>query len=194
MKFYDLNHAYERLTGSIIRLGKLPILISSVAYGARKNTLQLKYSIVGGNNDHYTYFPNNDINLKPVPLGLLINNGEVLSTSRMPARMWKIGLTPRNLYLEPMPYRPLTFMPVHVFNTQAMADTIMGVYPTYTRARKTSDNGDWSAFGRDFATGPGGLLCHRFCGIVGSATEKPTLHNNYQYLRELLSLQYGGEI
>ena len=194
MNFFDLDHANSRLSGSIIRLGNVPILVTTVERGSKPGTYRLYYSLVGSKEQHYTYFPNRDINLKPVPLGLLIQRGEVISVSRIPARMWKIGLTSRNMELRPMPGLMLTTTVNHIMVSQELANTIMGIYPTYEEAKKVNERGSWSAFGRDFAIGPEGQLVHRFAGQVGTVDKYPILDKGHQYLSELLAHQYGGKL
>ena len=171
--FFDAHQAQRYLNDSIIRLANDPIYIAGIEPTRSRTDYKLFYYPIpfptdaGSNRLAHKIIPLKDknINLNPVPLGFI--NAPYLYTAdayvtlyayRMPIRTWSIGLTRQNLMIVPTPDTTIReddrMVDNALMQSQALKDTIQGVYPSAQQAIRTmrdNKNIRGIAFSRNFA-------------------------------------------
>lgn len=131
----------------------------------------------------------------PPSLGLLSIDESVMEmgtvyVSRVPSRMWKIGLTPANMtYETPDVLRKMKWTKGSIISSAALANTIKNIFPTIDKAVWLADKGkSIAAFSRNFAVSEGKLFFNSMGVPVGSVNkDKPELFDNFFFLREQLA-------
>ena len=197
-EFYDEHHARSYLIGSIIRLGKQPIFIRELQ-AAEEQRINKKfrviYSRVGEHNNSILFLPNSNINMIPVPLGMMSTEEGTWYVQRQPTRGWKIGLNPENISYQIISGRPVKNIglrreqPDVSFNSQELNNCILGNHPSYNDALQLVMKGNKhsQAFSRQFAINRGGLVFKSIDDTVGVCERnKPILFDHFQYLQEVL--------
>lgn len=183
--FYDVNHANLRLSGTIVRLGDLPIYISEVN---EDWSVRAKYLISYKDLRIPDLLNSEALDISPVPLGFC-QMGETCSyLMRMPRRRTKQGLSedsinahdgPRNFIMESKAY------------SQSLGNTIINNYPPLAAAIKMLGKGFYSVgIARNWALyrhGTRTLLLYKYYGQVGElANGVFSLTEEYRYLQESL--------
>ncbi len=192
--FFDEQHARTYLVGSIIRLGSEPIIINDVQYTEIKDErLRLVYYHLGDNQSAITFLPNKQIDMEPVPLGMMNGEENTWYIQRHPARGWKIGLCRDNISYHNINQNYQSTrrsIPTNsAFNSNYLRECILGVYPSYIRALKIITEGDRPsvAFSRKFAINGGGLMFKAIPETVGVCERKgPVLFKHFEFLKEVL--------
>lgn len=193
-EFYDENHARTYLIGGIIRFKNKPIYIRDLQEADRQGKkYKIIYSHVGDTNNLILFFPHDELNMKPVPLGMMDTQNTTWYVQRHPSRGWKIGLNSDNISYQRISGqkrdRPRNEHPNLQFNCTPLANCISGTYLTYKQALKTIIEGDRAsaAFSRKFAINRGGLIFKSIDDTVGICERKgPILFDHFQYLQEVL--------
>jgi len=202
--FYNLEQMRSYLKRSIIRLEKTPIIVNEVYEDrnrAGKLVKKLQYQEIGGYRDKHINVKNRRVNLSPVPLGFVtFNSGrdcmECAVVSRIPVRMWKIGLSINNLHITKIAgVRTQRADVVELFTSTALKDTIMGKFLSYQevlRLIKFAPIYSTVSFHRHFAIqkrkDKNVLLYYKFPVVVGDANQYlPRLHNQFTFLQEHLN-------
>ena len=138
--FYDLHHMEQYLSRSLIRLGDEPIYVLSVYEGddrAGNIVPKIKFKWLRSGKVGIVNLRSKRINLDPVPLGFIniLRDARVIRAVRMPARMWKIGLSPNNILLSHVPYTVNNLFPLpgreNLVFSKPIRETILGHYPSY---------------------------------------------------------------
>ena len=201
--FYDLEHARMYLKGSIIRLGTEPIYVLDVIEVKNhigKKIQRIKYLLLSSQGKQQNInIKSKKLNLAPVPLGFMnyCHNGtyKCVYLSRIPARMWKIGLHPQNLSILPCAGNRNTDMNTsNVILSSGFRDTVMGKFPTYKQAIKTVDKGNiysTVAFNRNFAIqkrmSTVSLIYYKYEAAIGECSlSGPKLRKSFSFLQEHL--------
>lgn len=201
-EFYDGNQASSYLTHSVIRLGRSPIYIQKVLREGSKYLLYYYHLGVVGNRSNLlvTYANNPDIDMNPVPLGMLAPGKESAATiycTRVPRRAWKIGLTQQALALSNIDKsveKRIRFRSGDVLISNSLQNTILNDYPSPKKATDLSkDRGLPIAFSRAFAIWDKDLY-YKDIGIpVGTISAgKPTLSDDFFWLSEKLNEDLNG--
>lgn len=189
-KFYDSRQAAMYLSACVVRRNGVGIYIEDVEDRGREDSFKIMYKTLGEQELRMTSWPDERINLNPVPLGML-NYKEELKCSmfyRIPNRGWKIGLSSSN------------FAKIELSGEQRRADssllrseelsaTIRGIYPSLEEIIKltTKKRTGYLAFSRRFAVHRGDKLYYKQLGIVGELQGNiPHLEDKYMFLREVL--------
>jgi len=196
MDFGSLEYARTRLTNSLVRLGDRPVWIRNViATTAKGKVAKLLYcdSHEGRNGKcRQTYLPSRNLNLTPVPLGML-NDEDIVGVTcyvqRTPARAWKTGLSDSNSRLYAIDKE--VEVPGYVLTSKALPNTIAGIYPSLTKCKELlKEDGvreSW-AWSREFALHRDGNLLYKTRGKVGALGKDDTLvlDDKWRWLQELL--------
>lgn len=158
-KFFDAGHAMQQLTNSIIRVGDAPVMVMGFS-NDRAQTLV--YLPLAGKDQQTVSMDSRMIDLNPVPLGFSnYFEGTIHYATyvmRTPQRNWNIGLTYNNVntldVIEPHVIRGCNHDINNFFRSQALTDTILGVYPNIQdifKAMNKSQRVRSQAFSRRFA-------------------------------------------
>ena len=120
------------------------------------------------------------VDLTPIPLGYLNTRGRAFYVSRKPKRSWRQGLSSSNLR-----------NPRHweLVLSKRLANLINGDYPPFLEVLvKFKDGGEVEemAFSRRFAISREGSLYYKGEEVGHLKDNNLTLHNDYQYLTEVL--------
>ena len=192
--FYDEHTARSYLINSIIRYKNTPIMITEVQETLDNNKqFRVTFNRLGDHNNRLLFLPDRQIDMNPVPLGMLNGNKTSCFVSRIPVRNWKIGLSAQNCHFKPILRQRLdeggeeedTFFLASV----AMKNTIEGKYPSYATCYRSiiAGNRQTYAFSRRFAIDRQGLSYKSIDEPIGICEKtKPQLFDQYQYLEQVL--------
>ena len=149
--FYDISHMNNYLSKSLIRIQEEPIWVNGVVEGddrTGKVVPKIKYKLIATGRPGTINLYSKRVNLDPVRLGFVnvLDNdqpsGVVARACRMPARMWKIGLSPNNLVLDHVPYEAGMFrMRIgrdNILASKSLRNTVLGIFPSFTEALATT--------------------------------------------------------
>ena len=206
MKFYDSNQAKTYLARSIVRKDEKPVYVTNV--GMKLNRLTMWYTDIGGmDREKSIGLYSNNVNLKPIPTGMVNNyhtmygkNGDhavnVLKSAvfmcRMPVRAWKVGLTVNNIRM--YCYGRAATANNVLFNS-GMNEMVANKYPSYedtlrhVRARRDYElENSFIGISRRFAIVTDSFDLH-YKDIrepVGKIGREVTLFKKYEYLNEVM--------
>jgi len=175
--------AMNQLEGTIVRKGRNPVRVIDVEGRGKDLVITFTYLRSG----RIGRCPITEINVKPVQLGYINTDGSSYYLARQPNRRWKQGLDGGNL-LSIVDMRSTVFRLDNSRRITALADTIMGKYPTLEAARSAVGSGLASrvAFSRSFAISKNALFYKgRQVGIVNNKFGI-RLNDADFYLKELL--------
>jgi len=203
--FFDINHMRSYLRRSIIRVDGLPAFICEVeeSYNrAGKRVYKLEYMRADNLRKlRKVNIRSRKVNLLPVPLGYCnyTDNRPILQcivAARIPARMWKIGLSQNNIQLKAVAGKKDVVIDKLAFiMSKDLVRTIMGDFPSYHRCiQEVRAWGPYHtiAFHRHFAIQFRekrlALLYYKFKVPVGYAEDGGTkLKPQYSFLQEHLN-------
>lgn len=202
-EFFDHNHIANYMGGSVVMYGKRPIFISEIERAREDKRYRVIYrSLANPNRNAATWYPDKYFDLNPVPLGYVnipINRTDtVVYAYRIPLRMWKVGLTRRNLRTRSPAKLPRMddYLPPDVLiPSKELGRTIVGDYPDFDEAlaRTKKEKALACAFSRRFACTSSDLLYKWYEEPVGTiARDGPQLKDEYFYLREALQEDLHG--
>lgn len=134
--FYDLHQMRMYLTDSVIRRKNEPFYIDKVERVWKNDTLspviKLRGTLLRDNKKISVNLKSNSINLDPVPLGFFQSDYKLYIATRVPYRMWKIGLHSRNLRIEYLKdIIPPEYAPHHQANNSNLIQCICNEYSSY---------------------------------------------------------------
>ena len=182
--FYDEHHAKMYLVDSIIRYKNKPIFIQDIQ--KTEQGYKLTYNYLGNLDFQMAFIPNKDINFNPVPLGFLNKDKKAYYISRIPCRIWKIGLCFKNMSVFNILDHNIKIK-INV-DSKEINNTIIGKYPSYDKSyefiRKEKVN--CIAFSRRFVICKNGLFYKTNIETIGFLNNPPELHNKFKYLTEVL--------
>lgn len=195
--FYDIQHAHRYLRNCIIRYKDRPIYVADVQPYKGKIYRIIYYS-VGDKLKELDVINTNDEHLcfDPVPLGLCNTyynkKYTCYFTSRIPARMWKIGLNKQNLSsstIHPQFSRNPVFIS-KILNSRELKNTIQNKYPSLNKIMQRlsdSDPDNHIAFSRNFAMSHNKLFFQNYgeVGKINNNTEIK-LFEECSFLKEML--------
>lgn len=195
-EFFDTNQANSYLSNSVIRLGESPIFVHAVNRERSGDILWYwDLGAVGGSERLKKVLLNNkDLDMTPVPLGMLATGKESKATtycSRISRRAWKVGLSSGSLDLNNISIdrsKTIRFSKSAVLYSNSLANTIKGEYLDYKSAKILSkDEGVPVAFSRNFAIW-GDDLYYRYVGQPVGTNKKtlPVLGEGFEWLAEVL--------
>lgn len=182
MKGYDTaSYAGTRLNETIIRKGKMPIMVSSCEdHSAGKIVVYWNGVVSKDSGADFLH----DLDLNPVPLGYVNYDGQVIYMTRMPMRSdWKQGMRDRNIvshqgYNNELPYR-------------FIGKTIMGDFPKFKTALEAINSDKYAmAFDRDFALDRRGILFYKGMfevGRVNMVNGSVNIDDSFSWVREAFS-------
>jgi len=207
--FYDEDQVRNYMGSSVIRYKNEPIYICGAYRTGDEYTIEYFHLADKDQQKRSTSLDHKDIDLSPVPLGMVywkrrqdINLYNTIVASRIPRRMWKIGLHKDSLCLAPVAGRALNRERAGIFiHSHRLARTIRGKYHSFEKClsiTNESEIGSVLPFCRVFAIGnyhpqKGYTLIHsREKEAVGRVSEDGAweLYDRYIYLKESLE----GEI
>ncbi len=172
----DYNYASSRLAGTVVRLKDgTPVIVDDVHPRMKVTVVALEKldELIEVNLD--------DLNLKPVPLGMCNWNGQTTYLCRKPMRRdWKQGLRAGN-------FTSLFGFPAEVIPPGTLSEVIKGIYPTFKEAlEKFKDKKVMSvAWSREWAVDRHGVLTHKGNQQVGQIVDgNCVLFEQFQHLRE----------
>lgn len=191
--FYDLNQAANYLGDSYIRYGNYPIRILAVAPG-RDNNYTLSYVRSGHKEGpKYTLSDHPDVDMEPMPLGLLSNyRGDMKDTLmmwRIPSRAWKVGLTVRNFTFSSVNDECGSYSTSAILNSKEIGLTVQGDYPEYKEAVKLLIKSEKRsiAISRRFSLTRKELFYKALREPIGAIGDRsPELHEKFQWLEQAL--------
>lgn len=197
-EFFNYDHAVQGLQRSVVRLKKEPIYINQVLPG-RKKMYGLEYRVLGSDKALKTCDFDEDINLKPVPLGLVnwvpsrndrIKFTGVCYASRIPERAWKIGLCSHNLAVLVPTNRHLLMPAGEVLLSGHLRNTILRNYPSLKKcfAVLDADKLPTVAFSPRFFLNKKRELFYKMVGQPVGRWENDSwiLEDSFRYLSEVL--------
>lgn len=190
-EFYDLNHIQSYLGSSIVRYNGKPIYIQQCTAGANAGQYLIRYCSLDMARDdeqevRICNYPDDVIDLTPVPLGMVNVPGGIVHVCRSPHRQWKIGLSSRNVSMKILHCK--TDKALVAANrlpfSEHLEDTILGKYPTLDKILGMAR--PIGAFSRRFGV-IDKHLAYRTRHRVGKIIHgRPVLDDNFFYLREVL--------
>ena len=192
--FFDHRHASAYLVNSVIRKGPTPILVTDVMEADEKNKKwRLNYIPIGSSANSILFLPSTEVNMNPVPLGMINAHKQVVFASRIPTRGWKVGLYEHNVYFRPLALDWGETAP-ELLRSKYLRDTILGKYPDFDKVIKDIRAGHkMKAFSRRFAVIGGSLMYKSIGNAVGVAERTgPVLFENFNYLTEVLQEDLNG--
>lgn len=200
-KFFNLDQAIRYLGETVITFKSKPIYIYGIDTGRHSKNFELHYYDVG-DDEHKSKFilsDNSDIDMTPVPLGLMSNKSNMKHSCgmvmRMPLRMYKIGLNRSNVRVEntvPSLNARYRSRNSELLTSKELRDTVAGDYPRYSECFKASaKDGNALAFSRRFAV-CGEQLYYKALGVAvgGAKPSGPSLDENCFFLKEALEEDY----
>ena len=197
-QFYDLHHARQYLSSSVVRIGNDPIIVQNV--DGRRNDLVLYYCDMGIRNNEglkAVRCKETAINYNPVELGYINftewdRKGACIGF-RIPRRMWKVGLHTGNFQVDRAYDRQSIPDNTVLFNSSFLKNTIQNKYPSLNKVMKslTEAGCNSKAFSRHFCVRQtGDLLCCYWretpIGKVNLDNGSIKLNDEYLFLSELL--------
>lgn len=197
-EFFDLQHAHSYLVGTIIRLKDEPIYITQVN-PTNDGSWTYRYNKLGSTKHEYVEKESKNINMEPVPLGMAVINKEAIKkgffgtfmVSRIPARIWKVGLSWDNMHIVGIDKADKTSgLRDLFFRSSEMRSTILGEYPTVLEAMKSTDEtGASFAISRSFAIRGRNLYYKDLGRSVGKVlpSGKLDLIDKYSYLLQQMN-------
>lgn len=207
MFFFNIDHASQYLNGCLVRYGGDAVRIVEVRRNQDHRGV-VDVCIQYTNRDKHGIDKRKPaprririddplLNLTPVPLGLVNvrtkeKNPRVLYACRMPARQWKVGLTPRNIGIWPVIAGGYTVPRDMLFQSSYLARTVEGDFPSYDECleigKDATKRANVMAFSRRFAIGSGRKVYYKALGeSVGMARPAGVeLFDHYAYLIEVL--------
>ena len=145
--FYDIAHMNNYLSKSLIRIQEEPIWVTSIVEGddrTGKPVPKIKYRMIATGKPGTINLHSKRVNLDPVRLGFVnvwyndLPSGVVARTCRMPARMWKIGLSPNNIVVDHVPLEAGFFrMGIGregLIASKSLRNTVLGIFPSFQEA------------------------------------------------------------
>lgn len=196
--FYDVEHANRYLSASVIRVKDAPVMVQGVRGEGLRRAVIL-YNALHLADDEVKEVPltSPTVDMDPVPLGFVTysrfgNPSRMCVVSRNPVRDWKVGLARGNIRIEGHPtYGGETPERADMMRSRALADTIMGVFPSMRQAIKQVQAGGavGVAFSRRFGLGGNSrLYYYALPAAVGRIYDNNTvvLDKDYEYLSQVL--------
>ena len=207
--FFDLNHAQNYLTGSLILLDGKPIIIEDVErrearfqiiYCELFSKIETQKYYIGENfirTNKKEWLDNQSIDFNPVPLGFvnLLDEKNLYSciyVARYPSIGYKIGLSEANIFRVPL-------IKDHIFSNNIsdrlilrscfIRDTIMGRFPSFRKAKKVVKESytNQIAFSRKFAIFGDRLFYKGIEDNVGSfINRRVVLKDDFKFLVQVL--------
>lgn len=193
-KFYDLDQAVSYLSQGIINIAKYPAKIFGVTGTISK--IRLEYGHISSASIREINLDDEDVDLTPIPLGFLANKLErnVVSPylQRVPARSWKIGLTPEHLLVVNPAGKKYSGNISQILSSNEFKNTVIGEYPRYREIiayfKEQPKNKSVIAFSRTFALSEKNILYKCFDVPVGTVKNNiPCLEKEFSYLQEALN-------
>jgi hypothetical protein len=191
-KFHNDGHASAYLSGSVIRVDDLPVYVTEVCGGIMYYKLVEEAKQRATSQNIPLEHPKIDMN--PVPLGFYAIKSEKdfggCYIKRGPYRQWKIGLTSENCVVtNPFRHAQKNWPSAsHCLWTQAMRDTILGIYLTPGEAQELAKKKECAVgFSRNFGVFGDHLLFQDYGEPVGTVTKGfPALHEDFTFLKQQL--------
>ena len=208
--FYDVKQTERYLNGCVIRVKDVPIFVTTVysdVNRAGKPITNLRYIELGDMNTPKTIsMRSKRLNLSPVSLGYVnFREGKTgincAAVSRIPSRMWKIGLDGDNMHIAPPIGKDKSNLSKsHLLISEALKDTIMGHYLPYAATLRFLDTASLyscMSFGRQFGIQKHeetySLIYYKNKTAVGVALpEGPVLLPEYHFLQQKLQEVYDA--
>lgn len=190
-EFYDYHQATMYLSDCVIRKGKNPINIKEIKPidHERGDKFKIFYSVLGDPDIYTCFWPDDSINLNPVPLGLVNMDGvkDAYLVCRKPTRKWKIGLSRYNVVVITLIgniYGVREFN--DLLNDRGMGKTIMNIFPKLLEASDIAKKNKGScAYSRRFAVDYRDRIFFKSLGEVGILTRRTVLSKDFSYLNEV---------
>lgn len=196
--FFDLTHANAYLSDSVIRVGGEPVFVDSIRE-LKNYEWEMRYWVlgkVGGENKLKTIsLKNPEIDMNPVPLGMLATGAESKATcfiSRSPRRAWKIGLTTSSMIIndvDKQAKKNIRWGKAAVLYSSSLRNTINDEYLSIKKAYTLSTQEDIPvAFDRNFAVWNNQLFARDLGIPIGSVDKNARvgLKDEFTYLKESL--------
>lgn len=182
--FFDVNHANLRLNATIVRLNNLPVYISEV----REDwSVVIKYLLSGKSSTLPDIRTVEGLDISPVPLGFCQVGDTAAYLMRMPRRRTKQGLSEDSICMHN--YMGRISVRESGAYAKALANTILGVYPSIKNALSILERGVASsvAISRNWSLSSKHLIQYKYFGNVGTYTGGQfLLDGDYSYLQECL--------
>lgn len=196
--FYDADHCYQQLSGSVIRLAGFPVTTAGVDVGKKKGVFLLKVNEMGKRWDGVSKFVSSDdedVDMSPVPLGMIATENHTEYLSRMPIRKWKLGLASTNLKIAKVDAEAeYHYSKPDLIHSQELLDTVVGNYMAFEDAMKRAAGFNGSkhiaiAFSRRFAIGDRSKLFYKSFGVPVGIVSKdgPVLTEEFSFLQQVLN-------
>lgn len=176
MFYRDPEYAQNRLIGSVVRRGNVPIYIHHI-----HNDGQVDYVPTSGMNGEVKRTDLESLNLEPIPLGYCNHQGYAKYLTRIPMRNdWRQGLRERTLVHRGEGRNP---------PLSCLSRVVNGIYPTLQTCVEALVNKEAvsQAFSRTFAIAAGNILLYKG-NNVGSYKDggELVLKEKFFWLRESL--------
>tara|TARA_Y100000310_G_C20638524_1_gene792549 strand:- start:556 stop:1188 length:633 start_codon:yes stop_codon:yes gene_type:complete len=203
--FFDLDHMRSYLKRSIIRVDDVPAYVLELTQAKNrvgKPIYKIVYCRLGGDavKELRVNIKSKRVSLLPVPLGFSNYTNWMtplcVIASRIPSRMWKIGLSQQNLLLKPVAgMKKIPISNTDFIMSESLSKTILGDFPSYYDSREVvKEHGPFHtvAFHRHFAIQfrprKLALLYYKYNVPVGYATTGGArLKPQYEFLQEHLN-------
>jgi len=208
MDFYDEDYASSRFRKAIMLYKDVPVLCNHVTAEAKKQfyghfTPLSDIFKADGQKVELIDIMDPQLNYSRLRLGFINIGGEVQVVSRMPRRMWKVGLVQENLQYLWITSEGRLENAGHLDGEayfKTLDQCLRGDYPNLAAALKKVSKPEGRAkkkvtsvaFDKEFAVRwqsrqPGPTLLHKFHGIVGKLEgDVPILNDNFFFLKETL--------
>lgn len=174
----DIEYIRGRLVGTVLRIGKEPVLIQGAKSYRGKVKIAAEYLLTGVGVE----VGSDEVNFESPPLGYVNYRKDSYYLVRKPMRNdWKQGIRPGNVAF-------VNQEGFYDFPHKELGSTILGLYPKFIACKDLIDNNNFEkvAFSRDFALGKDSLFWYKGL-VVGSYKEIVTLDKDFEYLNEYVT-------
>jgi hypothetical protein len=142
--FFDIHQMRSYLRRSVIRVDDIPAYVDEIEEGinkAGKRVYKILYTRLERRINRKVNIKSKRVNLLPVPLGFcnygLVEKDNCFIASRVPSRMWKIGLSSNNLQIRPVAGKlKVGISNLDLIRSVSLSDTILGNFPSYKNSRE----------------------------------------------------------
>lgn len=186
--FLSTDDANMRLSRTIIRKAGIPIYVSEFTSPTDFRYYELLNREQGHTEE--ASLTDEDVDIKPVPLGYVNFQGQSHYLSRQPRRRYKQGLDVESLHAgrHCRDRRQVLF-------SQSFIDTVMGNWPSFEECHQAVNRFSLTslAFDREWAVGMEGRLLYKGDKVGSIGEGVPSLKEQRFYLRESLeeAMQHG---
>ena len=148
LDFYDVHHASNYLTESIIRVAGHPVYVMEVGGRPYRLSYVPTDDMYNTRTSKTIMLDDEDVDLEPIPLGLCNYRSCSAYLTRIPRRAWKVGLTTRALHITWIRDNP--GLGTDILWSENFVQMVKGRYPVLDTTKLLGSGQPSFAFDRHF--------------------------------------------